>query len=386
MEKLNEFFTKIKELNFWQRLFSWKPIRLLSYDANTEFSILKTELEDAKMSVTSARELYQTERSKAENLKDQLTKSEVERESYFENMKLGRDKITRFEANKEQEEKNYQNQVAQIQQVKQGLEADRQRLSDDRLREKQEKFDEMKKQWLDHETNVKQTIELICKNEVINYVDEVPFKGTPDNTIEICDEFIVFDSKSPSNDDLTNFPRYIKLQTEGVKKYINQENVKKDIFLVVPTNTIHIIKQVSYNMGDYNVFVITVDSLEPIIISLKKIEEYEFAEKLSPEDRNSICRVIGKFAHATKRKIQIDQFFADQFIEILINSKNSLPASILEKVIEHESHEKLNAPTERRSKQILTKELKEKNASIKAEASSRQIEIPESMEDVKKLD
>ncbi len=61
-------------------------------------------------------------------------------------------------------------------------------------------------------------------------------------------------------------------------------------------------------MADYNVYIITKDSLEPIIIALKKIEEYEFADKLSPEERDNICRVIGKFAHTTKRKIQIDQF------------------------------------------------------------------------------
>ncbi len=386
MEKLNEFFTKIKEITLWQRLFSWKPIKTLSYDANTEFSTLKTELEDAKMSINTAREEYQREKSNAENLKAQLLKKESDYDA------LGRDntkimqKVTQYETIKDQQEKHYQNQVAQIQQVKQGLESDRQRLSDDRVKEKEDKFNEMKKQWLDHETNVKQTIELICKNEVINYVDEVPFKGTPDNTIEICDEYIILDAKSPANDDLTNFPRYIKLQTENVKKYINQENVKKDIFLVIPTNTIHVIKQVSYDMGDYSVFVITTDSLEPIILSLKKIEEYEFADKLSPDDRDKICRVIGKLAHSMKRKIQVDQFFIDQFLEVLRTTKNELPESFLEKVISNESKQKLNVPTEKRAKQILTKELAEKSDSIKAEATSRDIEIPASMEDVKKLD
>ena len=77
-------------------------------------------------------------------------------------------------------------------------------------------------------------------------------------------------------------------------------------------------------MGDYNVFVITIDSLEPIILSLKKIEEYEFAEQLSPEERDNICRIIGKFAHTTKRKIQVDQFFTNQFIELLVKCKNDL--------------------------------------------------------------
>ena len=54
------------------------------------------------------------------------------------------------------------------------------------------------------------------------------------------------------------------------------------------------------------VFIVTKDSLEPIILSLKKIEDYEFADKLSPEERDNICRVTdGTFSHA--KQIQIDE-------------------------------------------------------------------------------
>ena len=36
------------------------------------------------------------------------------------------------------------------------------------------------------------------------------------------EQLIVFDAKSPANDDLTNFPKYIKAQTENLKKYANR--------------------------------------------------------------------------------------------------------------------------------------------------------------------
>jgi hypothetical protein len=244
----------------------------------------------------------------------------------------------------------------------------------------------MKKQWAVHEVEVEQCIKMICQTHLITYVDKVPFKGSPDNTLEICKEYIIFDSKSPANDDLTNFPKYIKDQTDGVKKYAKFEEVKKDIYLVVPTNTIDVIPKRSYNMGDYNVFIITKDALEPVILSLKKIEEYEFAEQLSPEERDNICRVIGRFAHSTKRKIQIDQYFANHFLELLKKCKNELPHEILETVIEFEKAEKLNPPVERRAKQILTKELSEQSSNINKEAEIREVQIPNNFNDVKKLD
>ena len=166
----------------------------------------------------------------------------------------------------------------------------------------------MKKQWSEHEADVKNTIIRICDFNHVNYVDKVPFKGNPDNTIEISGEFIIFDAKSPASDDLTNFPLYIKSQTESLKKYASQDNVKKSIFLVVPTNTIHVAETAYLQDGRLRCLCHHTDSLEPVILSLKKIEEYDLADKLSPEDRDSICRIIGKFAHTAKRRIQVDQY------------------------------------------------------------------------------
>jgi len=49
MEKLNLFFTKIKELSFWQRIFSWAKVRTLSYDAFEEFNSFEKNLSTQKL-------------------------------------------------------------------------------------------------------------------------------------------------------------------------------------------------------------------------------------------------------------------------------------------------------------------------------------------------
>ena len=245
------------------------------------------------------------------------------------------------------------------------------------MKEAQQDLENLKQTWRDHEKDVENHLQLICHNHVIKYISQEDFphaRNKPDNSIEIMDQLIVFDAKSPANDDLNNFPKYIKLQTENLNKYAKHEDVKKDLFLVIPSNTLHVIKQFTYNIGDYNVYIITKDSLEPIILSLKKIEEYEFADKLSPEERDNVCRVIGKFAHTTKRRIQIDQFFAEEFLDTLQKAKQ-LPKEILESVIEFENAEKLNPPMEKRKKQIITNDLKEKSIQIKKEIQIR--DIPE---------
>ena len=41
------------------------------------------------------------------------------------------------------------------------------------------------------------------------------------------------------------------------KKYAKHDNVKSDIFFVVPSNTLERLNQFVYNLADYNVFVIS---------------------------------------------------------------------------------------------------------------------------------
>ena len=184
--------------------------------------------------------------------------------------------------------------------LKQSAEDEKQTLNNLRVQEEKEAFEQMKSQWVKHEKDVENYLKEICRNYIIKYVGQEEFphpRNKPDNSIEIMDQLIVFDAKSPSNNNLDNFPKYIKDQTENLKKYAKHDDVKNDLFLVIPSNTLHVIDQFSYKIGEYNVFIVTKDALEPIILSLKKIEEYEFVDKLSPEERDNVCSVIGKFAH-----------------------------------------------------------------------------------------
>tara|TARA_B100000927_G_scaffold277032_1_gene258311 strand:+ start:1972 stop:3147 length:1176 start_codon:yes stop_codon:yes gene_type:complete len=287
-----------------------------------------------------------------------------------------KNEVNRLINKEENRNETLRKSIASTNTLQQNLQAEIARVNDERVEKEKELQEKMKKSWAEHEKDVQRYIQLICNNHVIKYIGQEDFpypRNKPDNCIEIMDQLIVFDAKSPANDDLRNFPKYLKDQTENLKKYAKHENVKKDLFLVIPSNTLSVVSQYTYNIGDYNVNIITKDSLEPIILSLKKIEEYEFADKLSPEERDNICRIIGKFAHTTKRRIQIDQFFANEFLDTLSKTGSLLPREILESVIQFENAEKLNPPMEKRKKQILTKELKNQSEKIKKEIELREI-------------
>ncbi|MCF7860953.1 hypothetical protein K9M79_01815 [Candidatus Woesearchaeota archaeon] len=434
-ENLNKFFEKVKTVGLIERIFFWKNVSSLSYDAYEEFKSVDKEMESLNKQLQEANTNISSFKKDVNHYKENLTRFEKDLEKKDEknneltktNTKLekelsevkesdskNQDRIIALEKDVEKlKEKNddligkntdnekslaefkkleqkkqeeYEHKITELNSLKEQMDNDRIVLQEDRENEIAQKFEDMKKTWRKHEEKVEKGMKNICSRYNIEYLDKekVPFKGKPDNTIKIADEFIIFDAKSPANDNIDNFPNYLKTQADGVKKYAKIKDVKKDIFLVVPYNTLLKIEQFFYAMGDYNVFIITEDSLEPIIKSLQKIEEYEFAEQLSPEDRDNICRIIGKFAHTTKRKIQIDTFFSNEFISIL-SKCDCLPDDVLKKTIEFEKSDKLNPPMEKRAKLISKAELKKETRKVKQMAEIEEIQTNVDSEQIENI-
>jgi hypothetical protein len=419
-DSIKRLFESLKSLGFFGRLFSWGAIRAQLIDAITDFQKLTSKAAefsktDSELSIEKA-----NNRNLTESISRLNTEVQVVKESNKQIEVLQKDLTTATEQNKiylrrgtelanevsvlrerlettEREVQRLAEMNTKLQKDEEyrkqehskaiaSLESIQSRIQNDRNRELQEKKDteinrihKLRETWGNHQELVQNTIKTICSRYTIEYVDKVPFKGEPDNTVKISNEYIVFDAKSPGGEDLSNFRQYLKNQSEAAKKYVKEPDVKRDVFLVVPTNTLESLDQFVFRLADYNVFIISVDSLEPVILSLQKIEEYEFAEQMSPEERENICRVLGKFVHLSKRRIQIDGFFTKQFFELVYRSEADLPKDILEKVSEFEKAEKINPPIERRAKQISAKELEQETTSLKNEAKAKGIETEDSL-------
>ena len=412
LDNIKKLFNDLKSFTFWDRLFRWTTVRTLLIDAsgdlqkllisadsvsklNHELEIernknksLETAVADLKI-LRAEKDSLLTEKTTLESKNDNFLKrgTELSNELSAVKQKLEsreneliylRDEYTKLKSSEEERRKNHEHSINNLNVIVK-------RVQDERTKEKEEQHQReinrllmQKATWSNHEENVRSRMKTVCNKHGVEYVERVPFKGKPDNTLKINDEYIVFDAKSPASEDLSNFPLYIRNQAESVSKYAKEENVRKEIFLVVPTNTLDILEQFEHRLSDYTVYVISIDALEPIVLSLRKIEDYEFAESLSPEERENICRVIGKFVHLSKRRIQIDGFFAKQFFELVYRSEADLPKDILEKASEFERNEKLNPPTDKRAKQISNRELEAEATKTLLDASQKGIYTDES--------
>ena len=379
-DNLRSLFDKLKAINFWQRLFGWKQVNNQLIDAYGELQRLLTSY--AGLKETAAREATENRVAREANaalisrnaeLQAELAVIKQKINGLEEQLKIASTKNTELTKEEEFRRKEHGNALASLQEIQRKITSDRQEEITQKNSEEIERLRKQKDTWSNHQLQVQLAIKTICNNHTIEYIDKVPFRGEPDNTIKICDEYVIFDAKSPAGEDLNNFPAYIKDQAERAKKYARQDAVKTDIFFVVPSNTLEVLNNFVYRISDYNVYIISTASLEPVILSLKKIEDYEFAEQLSPEERENICRILGKFAHLSKRRIQVDSFFAKQFIELAYKSENDLPAEIHDKMIAFERAEKLNPPTEKRAKEINLKELEQETNKLSNDAGAKGI-------------
>jgi hypothetical protein len=221
------------------------------------------------------------------------------------------------------------------------------------------RLENQKQTWQRHQQDVENKMRLLCEKHTIEYVDTVPFKGDPDNTVVISNLYQVFDSKSPRGEDLSNFTTYLNKEAQNAKKYAEKKDVRSDIFFVIPSNTLEILTQTVYVFEKHCVYVIPAEALEPVLISLKKIEDYEFIGQFTPEDRENICRIIGRLVHNIKRRVQIDISLGKETMSLASDCEKLLPEEIVKEVLLIERAIKVNPTRELKGKEIPLEELKE---------------------------
>ncbi|MBR4285302.1 MAG: hypothetical protein IKT36_04405 [Methanocorpusculum sp.] len=306
-----------------------------------------SELQSVRDMLTAESEGRKIETRKYTELKAEFDEKSIELSSVKE-------LLAAEESVKEERTAEYERRVEKLNTLVEQMEADHAKAEERILSEVAEREERLSTAWQRHEKDVEDTAKSISvKNGFIRCEKgEYPNPGTPDNAFLIGDMFTIFDAKSPKNpEELSNFPQYLKNQAELMKKYCKHENVRKDAFLVVPASTLEVLTTFVYDLAEYTVYVITPESMLPILQMLRTIETYNFAEQLSPEDRDKLCRFIGRLSHTTKRKVQIDTYFSRELVSVL-REIDTLPDDFANEISVYEQKAKLNPPMEKRAKMI----------------------------------
>lgn len=216
------------------------------------------------------------------------------------------------------------------------------RVQQEKDKEEQKKIDEQndrKVSWQTHESNISSFIQNECIKFGFKYIgpEDFPDRKKPDNSIIIDEKYVIFDAKSPGDkEDSVAFIQGLNQKAKDQEKYAKMPNVKKDIYLVVPSNLYPDIPKKHYPLGKFEVWIITIEQISVILAHYKKTMDYETFEGLSQDDKDALIREMGNLEFHLRYKIMVDSVFGKKFLDALRSKKDNLPEEIndeIEKVV-----------------------------------------------------
>ncbi len=267
---------------------------------------LRAELEVKLEKLGEMSELLKRETSE----KDQFLergKQLRERNNLLESdIKILRDKLaerekvlSQFEADKERREREFLEKVEKLEHSREKLEKEQHRvIREDEVKQAQI-LEEQTRVWNDHENAALAELRRVCQDARIGFQwfenNDLPpdFDGTlkPDFLVDFLGQYIVFDAKK-SKDIKRYIPEQVK---ETARKCRGNDKIYSTIFFVVPRDDISELKKLSFVEEGFSFFVISVESVEPILANFKRITEYDKIQEFDPQDRENIVNLIANY-------------------------------------------------------------------------------------------
>ena len=241
-------------------------------------------------------------------------------------------------------EKQLTEGIEKLNSSRQDFQEERERVKqDEKERQKKEK-ENLNRIWNEHEVRTLKSMEETCKKKDINlsyYSNTNPDPDFPENirpdfVVKIIDQYVIFDAKLSKSSNINN---YIKNQVKNTaKKYkANGKIIFPFIFFVIPTISTSDIKKTHFHEEIFHFYVITVEAFEPIIRTLKKLEDYDFAKDIDPENREKIVESIAGLRHGIKQQNAMNILGAGYGLKAL-DKVESLPEDVLEDVVGKEAN------------------------------------------------
>jgi hypothetical protein len=366
MNTIKQIIQEVNSIGFWKIIFRWSSIKNWLVNIFLDLQKVTETAEKEHLDLETAnRDLVQLRTAK-ESIENRVNDLQQDKAVQTAELTSLRNQLRQLESENSQlkstDEKRYidhQKSLETLTVFQNGILAEKEMLKNEQQSKVVARLENQKQTWQRHQQDVENKMRLLCEKHTIEYVDTVPFKGDPDNTVMISNLFQVFDSKSPRGEDLSNFTTYLNKEAQNAKKYAEKKDVRSDIYFVVPSNTLEILTQTVYVFEKHCVYVIPAEALEPVLISLKKIEDYEFIGQFTPEDRENICRIIGRLVHNIKRRVQIDISLGKETMSLASDCEKLLPEEIVKEVLLIERAIKVNPTRELKGKEIPLEELKE---------------------------
>ena len=269
---------------------------------------MKAELEQKQKELGKLEKSLSTEQAEKNELSGKNKTQWAQHESLkgdFKTLAVENDtlkkRLSGYEEQETRREKEIERKMTQLEKAEMSLKEERERVIREEEEQRRLELEARDRIWADHENGVVSLLTDLCKHPALSFTaytnTNLPegFDGSlkPDFLIDFLGQYIVFDAKVSKAKSLK---AYIDDQVKRtVEKVKIDERIHKWIFLVVPTSALPELKQHTYAVEGYQLFVVGQEALPAILACLKHITRYEFAEQMDPQQRENIIQMVADF-------------------------------------------------------------------------------------------
>lgn len=337
----------------------WREEKNRATELQTQIRILETKVTETSLNSQNIRQDFER------RLQDRAAEIR-ERDQKILDLEKRRTELEGVQASRMEE---YNNQIRLLVQAREDLNLEKKKIREDEEAARLAKDAARQAHWQNHERAVIENLRNLCArlNLVSFEQDTFPLAKKPDFAIEMGEQLIVFDAKAPADPAaLDHFPEYLRKQAEAMEKYLKQEGVRREGFLVVPSDVVGGLKdRFCFEIGGFKIFVVTCEALEAIVRLFIKISEFEILESVDPDAQEDLANYLARVSRVLKRRLQIDQYMSHQFLDILMSGE-ALPHQIMEMAKAKEKTFSVNPPRTVRGKAIALTEIAEEQKKISA--------------------
>lgn len=265
-----------------------------------------------------------------------LEKTELQSTRKYLEKELGetKDMLARHAAEEIRKQKEFEERIHKLANAEKALEDERQRIRREDELKQANIFEEQTRIWNDHEQMVLSRLREACQKPAIGFTlhDNVNLpslftKLRPDAIIPFLGQYVVFDAKK-SKSIRTYIPEQVK---STARKYKDIPEIYPTIFFVVPTQELQELKILSFIEDGFLFYIISPESIEPILASLRKISEYDTIAEFDPQDRETIVNLIANYDRHISLQNAANILFTRESLG-LMNSKEGLHPEIQKEI------------------------------------------------------
>jgi len=305
-------------------------IEILEEEKNTlleEKARLRADMENKSEEVGKLTALLEKIKSEKDQLEGKGKQVFVENTRLSEELTAVREKnkelaqlVEQFRARERQKEEIFEEKIKKLEHAQKSLEDEKARIRREDEERQAQQIANRDRMWNEHETRVLSALRDACQKPEIAFSfyenTNLPtdFDGSfkPDFLIDFLGQYLYFDAKVSR----ANLQNYLADQAKKTAAKLKKNpQIYSHVFFVVPSTELAQLKKTVFYEGNYTFFVLSPESIEPILANFKRITEYDQISEFDPKDRETIVNIIANY----------DKHIAFQNATNILLAKKSIP-------------------------------------------------------------